>query len=777
MTKPQLQSALPGRNDLCVCGSQKKFKKCCGNAQATAFARAAQPQLINTVATLWATARQAFEADDLATAQTTCEQLLQLAPEHTDALHLRALVAYRQSESATALQYAQRAIQLAPRVGGYYNSLGFIQKEMGRWDAAEAAYRQALQLEPNHAMAHYNLGELWATGGKIVEAEQCYREALRCQPDFHEAHNNLGLLLHDARRYDEAILHLTQAIRLRPSEVKTYLGLARTLCKVERFREIEAVTQQAIRLQPDCAEAWHNLGFSLRGQGNTEAALTAYETAVQLNPNLCESLLNLGSIYYEKGLSDVARQYFTRAEAVRPFDGLKLRKALCVPAFYDSLAHLKEEREQLLTNLAQLEAMPLRVKAPDEEVGLTPFFLAYQGENEVALMSRIGDLLLRACPALGEVALHCQEQQRHSSDGRIDIGFISQCFGRPNHIVNRVMAGILAHWPRDRFRLTVLYPGQLSPELMPALRDGDRIINVATSWATAQRQVADAKLDILLYGDLGMDPWTYFLAFARLAPIQLVMGGHPITSGIPNVDYFLSSAYDEVPHAQSHYREQLIRLAERPVCFTPAPKAPQAKTRVAFGLSEQAHIYLCPMTPFKLHPANDALFGAVLRQDTSGELVFIVNHQTELWQRLQQRFARTIPDVSERIRYLPYLSLTDLAELLRLSNVMLDPVGFNGGTTALEALSVGTPIITLPGEFLRQRGTYAHYNQMGLFDCVAQDEADYVRLATEIAGCADRREQIKQEILARNSVLFGQMNWIEPLSDYLLEALENRCML
>jgi predicted O-linked N-acetylglucosamine transferase (SPINDLY family) len=123
------------------------------------------------------------------------------------------------------------------------------------------------------------------------------------------------------------------------------------------------------------------------------------------------------------------------------------------------------------------------------------------------------------------------------------------------------------------------------------------------------------------------------------------------------------------------------------------------------------------------------------------------------------------------------MSLLDLAEVLRLSNVMLDTVGFNGGTTALEALSVGTPIITLPGEFLRQRGTYAHYNQIGLFDCVAQDEADYVRLATEIASCTDRREQIKQEILARNSVLFGQMGWIRPLSEYLLEALENRRML
>lgn len=775
MTKPQLQSALPGRNDLCSCGSQKKFKKCCGRADATALPFITSP--VETASSLWGAARQAFEANDLARAQANCDALLQLESKHADALHLRALIAFRQCEYTASLQYVQQAVKIAPRVSLYCNSLGFIQKELGRWDEAEQAYRKALQLDPNNAMAHYNLGELFTTSGKNAEAEPCYREALRCQPDFYEAQNNLGLLLFQQRHYEQAAGHLAQAIRLRPSEVGTYLGLARTLCKLNRFAEVEAVTQEAIRRRPDAAEAWHNLGFSLRGQGNVAGATTAYETALQLNPNLYESHLNLGSLYYEKGLADVARQHFRSAELIRPFDGIKLRKALCVPAFYDSLAHIKGERDQLIANLDGLMTESLRIESPDEEIGLTPFFLAYQGENEVDLLSRIGDLLLRSCPALGEVAPHCLESNSHraKADGRIDIGFISQCFGKKTHIVSRVMAGIIANWPRDQFRVTLLAPGEVSAELFPALRQGDRLLNVSSQWETAKRQIADAKLDILLYADLGMDPWTYFLSFARLAPIQLVMGGHPITSGVPNVDYFLSSSYDELPHAQEHYREHLIQMSVRPVCFQPAPKVPQQKTRADFGLSEQAHIYLCPMTPFKLHPANDALFGEVLRRDPTGELVFVVNHQTELWARLKQRFARTIPDVVERIRYLPYMSLLDLAEVLRLSNVMLDTVGFNGGTTALEALSVGTPIITLPGEFLRQRGTYAHYNQIGLFDCVAKDEADYVRLATEIAGCADRREHLKQEILARNSVLFGQMGWIQPLSEYLLEELEKRC--
>ncbi|HEX4948387.1 MAG TPA: tetratricopeptide repeat protein, partial [Blastocatellia bacterium] len=718
MAKPQLQTGVPGRNELCVCGSGKKFKKCCGSASTAALPPIAQSPPVDSVSSLWAAARQAFEANDLVQAEANCERLLQRAPQHADAWHLRALLAYRQSDFAAALQCVQRAIKQAPRVSTYYNSLRFIQKEQQQWDEAETAYRRALQLDPNNAMAHYNLGEMFATRGHHAEAEQCYRDALRCQPDFHEAHNNLGLLLYDAQQYDQAVVHLAQAIRLRPDEVNVYLGLARALCKLNRFAEVQAVAQEAIRRKPEAAEAWHNLGFALHGQGNVAGAMTAYETALQLNPNFCESHLNLGSIHYEQGLADVARQHFSRAVAVRPAQGLKLRHALCVPAFYDSLAHLQEERAQLIAHLDKLQAEPSPIKAPDEEVGLTPFFLAYQGENEVKLLSRIGDLLLQSCPALGNVASHCLTPKPRAEE-RVDIGFISQCFGRPTHIVNRVMAGIIASWPRERFRVTVLYPGELSPEVYSALREGDRLLQVPTVWPTAQQRIADAQLDILFYSDLGMDPWTYFLSFARLAPLQLVTSGHPITSGVPNVDYFLSSSNDEVPHAQTHYRERLMQWPERPVCYEPTAVAPQQKTRADFGLSEHGHVYICPMTPYKLHPANDALFGEILRADGAGELVFVTNHQTELWARLQQRFARTIPDVAQRIRYLSFLPRAEFADLLRASDCLLDTVSFNGGTTSLEALAVGTPIVTLPGEFLRQRGTFALYNRMELFDCIA----------------------------------------------------------
>ncbi len=180
------------------------------------------------------------------------------------------------------------------------------------------------------------------------------------------------------------------------------------------------------------------------------------------------------------------------------------------------------------------------------------------------------------------------------------------------------------------------------------------------------------------------------------------------------------------------------------------------------------------MTPFKLHPATDDLFAQILKADPVGEIVFVFNHQLELWQRLQARFARAIPDIAPRLRYLPFQSLPDFIALLSVADVMLDTPAFNGGTTSLEALALGTPIITLPGEFYRQRVTYGLYNLMGFFECVARDAYDYVRLAVEIAQNPERRAALKQQILARHHVLFGQESGIREVSNFLLSVMEGK---
>jgi len=78
--------------------------------------------------------------------------------------------------------------------------------------------------------------------------------------------------------------------------------------------------------------------------------------------------------------------------------------------------------------------------------------------------------------------------------------------------------------------------------------------------AACQKAIAADKLDVLVYADIGMEPTSYFLAFSRLAHVQCVAGGHPVTSGIPSLDYWIGNDLGEAEDAQAHYNEKLVRL-------------------------------------------------------------------------------------------------------------------------------------------------------------------------------------------------------------------------
>jgi predicted O-linked N-acetylglucosamine transferase (SPINDLY family) len=121
---------------------------------------------------------------------------------------------------------------------------------------------------------------------------------------------------------------------------------------------------------------------------------------------------------------------------------------------------------------------------------------------------------------------------------------------------------------------------------------------------------------------------------------------------------------------------------------------------------------------------------------------------------LAARFRRTMPDVAERIVFLPAQDLPGFLNLLAVSDVMLDTPHFNGMNSSLEGFSVGTPIVTLPTQLQRGRHTAGMYRKMGFTECVAADANDYVRIAVKLGTEKDYRRYASGEILRRNEVLF-----------------------
>ena len=198
----------------------------------------------------------------LAEAQKLYEGILEIAPDHAEALHFAGVLAHQQGRSDDAIALIDRSLQLAPGHADWYSNLGIILQAQDKLDDAISAYQRAISLNPDHANAHSNLGVLLRGSGKPVEAENAYRTAIRIDPAHIDAYHNLGVLLTALNRNEEAVACFCKVITLRPKhrEARKLMALAHcTIGEVhaavkifEEWLEEEAADPIALHMLAAC---------------------------------------------------------------------------------------------------------------------------------------------------------------------------------------------------------------------------------------------------------------------------------------------------------------------------------------------------------------------------------------------------------------------------------------------------------------------------------------------------------------------------------------------
>ena len=171
------------------------------------------------------TAIQHHQAGRLQEAEALYRQILQVEPNHPDALHLLGVIAHQAGKHEIALEYIARAIALNP-AAEYHNNIGEAYRALARLNEAGASFQQALALNPVFAEAMNNLGAVLQTQGKLEGAVAQYRRALEIKPGYAQAHSNLGNALRAQGKLDEAVAQYRQALALTPRDVAVQISLA-----------------------------------------------------------------------------------------------------------------------------------------------------------------------------------------------------------------------------------------------------------------------------------------------------------------------------------------------------------------------------------------------------------------------------------------------------------------------------------------------------------------------------------------------------------------------
>jgi protein O-GlcNAc transferase len=158
---------------------------------------------------------------------------------------------------------------------------------------------------------------------------------------------------------------------------------------------------------------------------------------------------------------------------------------------------------------------------------MTNFYLAYHEQDDRALQEAVAAMFLETCPALSWTASHCEAPLKKRK--RLKIGICS-AFMR-DHTLGKQTLGVIKTLSRKRFEVFLFrLPGAEDEQSKAIDAAADKVVPTPMNLATAHDVIAGEKPDILFYPDIGTDPFTYFLSFARLAPVQMPSWGHPDTT-------------------------------------------------------------------------------------------------------------------------------------------------------------------------------------------------------------------------------------------------------
>ncbi len=707
---------------------------------------------------------QKHQAGQLAEAESIYSQILQTQPDEINT--------FKSLE------------QLYPLI---WTDFGTVLQKQGKLKTAVNAYQKALSLDPTLGDALYNLTQALKQQGQSAEAIQACQSFLSQQPDNPQAYNNLGNALKDCGKLSEAVHAYQQALALTPQSAEIHNNLGNLWKEQGDLKAAARAYRQAIELDPELAEAYINLGNIFRIRHKLSAAVRAYQQALTLNPNLAEVYYNLGVALKAQGKTVAASQAHQRALKLNPHLA-EAKFALCItqlPVIYSSAEAIQASRTQYEKHLNDLiqhyrSATLAEQASAAKAVGSSqPYYLAYQGQNDQDLQKRYGELICHLMASRYPQWSQPLQPRLLKPHEKVRVGFVSGFFCY--HSIWKIpLKGWLENLDKSDFELFGYYTSaKKDSETQAAQKALDKFVQGIFSVAEWVEIIRQDQLDALIFPEFGMEPMTLKLGCLKLAPVQIAFGGHPETSGLPTIDYHLTSDLMEPENGQEHYTETLVRLPNLAVCYAPVKVQPQTFTKQALGLRETDILFWCCQSLYKYLPQHDDMFPRIAEKVGNCRFLFIKHpgDNTEIvtntfLQRLDQAFDSFGLDYKKYCVLLSRLNRSEFAGVTAVADIFLDSIGWSGNNTAMESADFDLPMVTLPGKMMRGRHVMAILKRMEINETIASSKDEYIEIAVRLAKNRDYRQQIVQKIARNKHKLYNDLTPVKALEEFLIKAIK-----
>ena len=622
-------------------------------------------------------------AGRLEEARALCAQVLQLRPQHTEALILSGIIAAQTGDAARAVALFDQVLRLDARNLAAHINRGHALRALSQPAAAIAGYDAAIAIAPGHAAAHNGRGKALLELRQYEAAVSSHDHALALQPDYAAAHLDRAIALLAMMRHEAALESLDRVIALAPRHPGAwYLRGNASYCSGRLEGALESY-ERALALAPGDARAWHNRANALFLLGRPADAAASYDRAIALDPDLKSSY------------------------------GERLHARM----------HIADWRD-FAPEVARLKALIERDEAPSNPFTL----LGLCGCAPLQRQAARTWVRERCAPngALGPIPARPRR-------GKLKIGYFSAEFH--GHATASLTAELFEIHDRARFEVIGFCFGPDTRDEMRQRLEAafDRFLDVrAQSDADIVRLARSLEIDIAV--DLGGftrggRPGIFAL---RAAPVQVSYLGYLGTMAAEYMDYLIA---DEtiVPEAdRDHYSEKIVYLPSYQVNDSKRQIAERRFTRAELGLPPSGIVFCCFNSTYKITPRTYDTWMRILTR-VPGSVLLLLGGGEPLESNLRQE-ARARGVDPQRIVFGGRLPAPEYLARYRAADLFLDTLPYNAGTTASDALWAGLPVLTCRGEAFAGRIGASLLRAVGLPELIASTPGQYERRAIELAS-------------------------------------------
>ncbi len=567
--------------------------------------------------------------------------------------------------------------------------------------------------------------------GNILEASKYYQYCLKEGFDDHKVYSNYGIILKNSGNLEEAKVLLRKAIELKPDFADAYSNLANIFRDLGNLKEGELLLRKAINIKPDFADAYLNLGTILESRGELKEAELAYLKAIEIKPDFAQSYSNLAMILKNRGEILNAFKYLSAASKYDPNNIIHfINSNLRFSPIMKSNSQINSERSQYKKEINNLRNKVNMYYSKPKTFISSAFYLAYQNRpDDRVILEDFSDAISNVKGIL--VNDFSRKKYLDSSRNRknLKVGICSANI-RKNHSVGKCFFNVLKDLSKTDIDVIIyIFPDKINnssrQEIQEIQDTFENVINLPYCPINAAKLILLDQLDLIFYPDIGMSSFSYILALSRLALVQVNGLGHGSTSGIKNIDYYITHGI-EPSKSDMDYTETLIRFKRLPFNFT-TPKINEDNITQDNVIHKSSNFYIgLIQSLFKLHPSYDEILVSILLKVKNSYLVFITDKSDFKFKLIQERWNKKNKLLIERSIFLNTMGRDDFLNIVRSCDIMLDPFYFGGGVTFYEAMAYGIPFVTYPHN-QKVRIVYAGYKQMKIKNPpVAKSPEDYI---------------------------------------------------